>query len=155
VQNPNSSVANSAQNAVKRVAQNAGLSVPDSLGQVRSYGDAADAIQDQSKGLYQTIDEQSGNKYSAIRNQLEDANRAIRNASDVTDAANARQAAQDAERELDKLPVDKGLIDQAKTTWKASRILNDIHGGLDRMYEQGQGGRRFLQEAQGATPRDR
>ncbi len=127
------------KNSVKKVlgaipTDAAGSEVP-----IHTFKDAADVIHNESKNLYSKIDDLTDGKYSVLKKSADDAYRLIRRAANPEDLQKAETAYQSARDGMDDmLENTKGLskddVLQAKKTWKAQNVLNEIHGKIDKLY---------------------
>jgi hypothetical protein len=134
-----------AKAVISNVARDSAQSVLDKFGKtasedIISFGDAAKEVQGAAKPTYAKLDELSKGEFNAARNQLADANKIARRATSVKDLQAAEKSAADAQGKIDDI-ISKSAgkiapedLDNAKSAWRTSKILEKLHGKIDAAY---------------------
>jgi hypothetical protein len=134
-----------AQKIVSNVARESAQSVLDKFGKqapesIASFGDAAKEVQAAAKPTFQKLDDLSNGQFNVARNELANATKIARRATSVEDLEAAEKAATTAQSKIDDIitssagkiaPED---LDNAKSAWRASKVLEKLHGKIDAAY---------------------
>jgi hypothetical protein len=134
-----------AQKIVSNVARESAQSVLDKFGKqapesIASFGDAAKEVQAAAKPTFTKLDELSNGQFNVARNELANATKIARRATSVEDLEAAERAATTAQNKIDDIiaksagkiaPED---LENAKSAWRASKVLEKLHGKIDAAY---------------------
>ena len=113
--------------------------IPEAVGHVRTWGDAAAQVKGAATPVYQVLDRVSNGEFSAFNGQIKAANRVIRSATsmDAVEAAEARKA--EANGKIQELfvrhaselsPADYRT---AQMAWRDGSLLDNLHTVTERM----------------------
>jgi hypothetical protein len=134
-----------AQKIISNVARDSAQSVLDKFGKqapesIASFGDAAKEVQAAAKPTFTKLDELSNGQFNVARNELANATKIARRATSVEDLEAAEKAVTTAQSKIDDIiaksagkiaPED---LDNAKSAWRASKVLEKLHGKIDAAY---------------------
>jgi hypothetical protein len=130
-------ISNVAKDSVQSVLDKFGKTAPDSIA---SFGDAAKEVQAAAKPTFAKLDELSNGEFNVARNELNNATKIARRATSVEDLEAAEKAATTAQGKIDDI-INKSAgkiapedLDNAKRAWRASKILEKLHGKIDAAY---------------------
>lgn len=131
-------LANVAHDAADAITQRFGQAAPETI---RTFRDAAQAVEKAAKPVYETLDKISGGQFQAATNELNAANKIARRAASMADLQAAEKSAADAQAKIDKIFADsEGKIapedlKNAKSAWRAKKVLEQLHGKIDAAYD--------------------
>jgi hypothetical protein len=134
-----------AQKVISNVAKDSAQSVLDKFGKtasedIISFGDAAKEVQGAAKPTFAKLDELSNGQFNVARNELNNATKVARRATSVADLEAAEKAASTAQGKIDDI-ISKSAgkiapedLDNAKSAWRTSKVLEKLHGKIDGAY---------------------
>jgi hypothetical protein len=106
------------------------------LGHVTNFGEAADQIRAPQKAVYQTLDKESGGRFTALRNQIQAANKIMFEPTSMDAYEGAIQSKKEAEEEVQTIfnrstSVNRKELTAANAGWRTASILDTIHSTVD------------------------
>lgn len=111
------------------------------VAKVGSFGDAADALEDSATEVYNRLDDLTGGRFSALRDENKRAWSAVANGGG--DAAQARLA--DTQQKLDAMfsgkdpqvgdSVSHSDLAFGNEAWKKSQVLRDVHSKIESAFD--------------------
>lgn len=117
------------------------IDVSKTVARVGSFGDAADALEDGAKQVYDRLDDLTGGRFSELRAENKSAWNAVANGGG--DAAQARLA--DTQQQLDTMfsGKDPHVGDSVSQTdlalgneaWKKAQVLRDVHSKIESSFD--------------------
>jgi hypothetical protein len=134
-----------AKAVISNVAKDSAQSVLDKFGKtasedIISFGDAAKEVQSAAKPTFAKLDELSNGQFNVARNELNNATKVARRATSVADLEAAEKAASTAQGKIDDI-ISKSAgkiapedLDNAKSAWRTSKVLEKLHGKIDGAY---------------------
>ncbi len=114
-----------------------------------SYGDLADDLRAKAKPVFQQLDEESNGAFQATKNKIDAARKIIRNPTSMDALEKAQTSLTDGEKQLDTMFSDSKLdpqdLQDARSMWRVSSTLDDLHSRLDKAFSVPQEGRSAVQ----------
>lgn len=105
---------------------------------IASYADLAEDLRAKAKPVFQQLDEESNGAFQATKNKLDAARKIIRNPSSMDALEKAQASLADGEKQLDTIFSDSKLdpqdLQDARSMWRVSSTLDDLHGRLDKAF---------------------
>lgn len=130
------SVQGQLSDTVKDAYTRQGASAPTKL--IVSYGDLADDLRAKAKPVFQQLDSESDGAFQATKNKIDAAKKIIRNPSSMDALEHAQTSLTDGQAQLDKIfgasKLDPQNLQDARTLWRVSSTLDDLHGRLDKAF---------------------
>jgi hypothetical protein len=114
-----------------------------------TFKDAANAIYDHAKPVFEEVDNISDNEFSALREKQKTAFDVIRNSSSMTAVNDAKQSLAETNQKIGQIFEDAGdkilsdpkssqltLADlrEAQDNWRKASTIEELHSGLDRAF---------------------
>lgn len=134
-------IANVAHDSAEPIVQKFGKQAPTTI---TSFKDAADAVTNAAKPVFERLDQISNNEFQAASNELKTANQVARRATSVADLRDAEKAAADAQAKIDKIfessegQISPDDLKNARSAWKSKITLERLHQSIDKAFDMPQ-----------------
>jgi hypothetical protein len=134
-------VANVAHDSANAITKKFGKDAPDTI---KSFRDAAQAVESAAKPIFQKLDEISNGGFQTAKNELDAANKIARRATSMEDLQGAEKAATTAQAKIDKIFTDSAGkvapedLQNARSAWRSKKVLEQLHSKIDQAFDMPQ-----------------
>jgi hypothetical protein len=130
-------ISNVAHDSADAITKKFGKDAPDTI---KSFRDAAQAVESSAKPIFQKLDEISNGGFQTAKNELDAANKISSRATSMKDLQDAEKAATTAQAKIDQIFTDSAGkvapedLQNARSAWRSKKVLEQLHTSIDKAY---------------------